>query len=141
MIGKYKANEKVHYVASTTFTLDRIYSDLKPIGKGSYGIVCSAYSLHLGKKVAIKKITPVAKHSTDAKHVLREIRLMRHLGKHENVITLLDLSFRDSSDELYITMDLLDSDLHRVIQSKQVLTDAHFKHFFFQLLCGVKYMV
>ena len=28
----------------------------------------------------------------------------------------------------------------RVLQSKQVLSESHFKHFLFQLLCGVKYL-
>jgi serine/threonine protein kinase len=108
-----KGNEKVHYLASTTFTIDRRYSDLKAIGKGSYGVVCSALDASTGKRMAIKKITPMAKHITDAKHVLREIRLMRHMGKHENIITLEDLIVRESADELYIVMELLDSDLHR----------------------------
>ena len=63
---------KTHYVASTTFVLDPDYSDLRAIGKGSYGIVCSAHSASLGgKKVAIKKITPMARDVVDAKHVLR----------------------------------------------------------------------
>ena len=82
----------------------------------------------------------MAKHATDAKHVLREIRLMRHMGKHENIITLEDIIVRETADELYIVMELLDTDLHRVIQSKQELTENHLKHFFFQLLCGVKYL-
>lgn len=34
----------------------------------------------------------------------------------------------------------MDSDLHHVIQSKQVLTDAHIKHFMCQLACGLKYL-
>ncbi len=37
-------------------------------------------------------------------------------------------------------MELLDSDLHRVLQSPQKLTNGHFRHFLFQLLCGVKYL-
>lgn len=138
--AKLKANEKVHYISQTTFTLDRKYTDLKAIGKGSYGVVCSASDTTTGKKIAIKKITPMAKHVMDAKHVLREIRLMRHMGKHENIVTMEDLIVREASDELYIVMELLDTDLHRVIQSKQELTENHFKHFFFQLLCGVKYL-
>jgi serine/threonine protein kinase len=140
MSGRIRANEKVHYVASTTFTLERIYSDLKMIGKGSYGVVCSALDLTTGSKVAIKKITPMAKDILDAKHVLREIRLMRHMGKHENIISLNDLMVREAADELYIVMELLDSDLHRVLQSPQILTQSHFRFFLHQLLCGVKYL-
>jgi serine/threonine protein kinase len=80
MTGRIKASEKVHYIASTTFTIDRKYSTLKVIGKGSYGVVCSALDMSKNKKVAIKKITPMARDCIDAKHTLREIRLMRYLG-------------------------------------------------------------
>jgi serine/threonine protein kinase len=53
------------------------------------------------RHVAIKKISPMAKHTVDAKHVLREIRLMRHMGKHDNIISLEDLIIRENADELY----------------------------------------
>jgi len=87
--------EKVHYVASTTFTIPEKYKDLKLIGKGSYGVVCSAADTTLNKNVAIKKITPMAKHTVDAKHVLREIRLMRHMGilQHQNMFHVFVLYF------------------------------------------------
>lgn len=80
MANRMKGKDKVHYVASTTFTIDRKYADLKLVGKGSYGVVCSATDNSTGLKIAIKKITPMAKDIMDAKHVLREIRLMRHMG-------------------------------------------------------------
>lgn len=86
-------------VSGTQFSLDASYgySDLKILGKGSYGVVVSAACQKLGKKVAIKKITPMAKHIYDAKHVLREIRLMRHMGQHINIISLEDLYVREVS--------------------------------------------
>ena len=122
--------------------LDRKYIGLKTIGKGSYGVVVSATDTGSAgsTRVAIKKITPMARDVMDAKHVLREIRLMRFLGAHENIISIFDLIVRDTDDELYIVMELLDSDLHKVIQSPQELTDAHHKHFMHQLFCGIKYM-
>jgi len=82
----------------------------------------------------------MAAHSQDAKHVLREVRLMRYLGVHDNIITLRGLSMRDCDDELYIVMELLDSDLHRIIQSSQSLSDAHHRYFMYQLLRGVNYL-
>ena len=81
--------ERIHYVASTTFTIPEKYKDLKAIGKGSYGVVCSAIDVSIGKNVAIKKITPMAKHTVDAKHVLREIRLMRHMGAFHYLLNWL----------------------------------------------------
>lgn len=133
-------SERTTYVDKTAFTIDSKYNDLKVIGKGSYGVVCSAIDTSNSTTVAIKKITPISKHSIDAKHVLREIRLMRHMGKHENIISLRDLHVRDTADELYIVMELMDSDLHRVLQSTQVLSEAHLKYFLAQLICGTRYL-
>jgi serine/threonine protein kinase len=44
-----------------------------------------------GKKVAIKRISKVFLDLIDAKRILREIKLLRHLGKHENIIDILDI--------------------------------------------------
>lgn len=54
------------------------------IGKGSYGIVCSAIDTKTQEKVAIKKINNVFDHVSDATRILREIkllRLLRHPGR------------------------------------------------------------
>lgn len=133
-------SERTHHIASTVFTLPSKYTDLKAIGKGSYGVVVSCLDGTSQRRVAIKKITPMAKHTTDAKHILREIRIMRYMGTHENIVSLEDLLVREAADELYIVMELLDSDLHRVLQSKQPLSENHFRHFAFQLLCGLKHL-
>eukprot|EP01031_Cornospumella_fuschlensis_P026609 gene26608-32158_t len=134
--------ENTYTVSGTVFTFDPSVqlSDLKILGKGSYGVVISAFSEKHQKKVAIKKITPVTKHVYDAKHVLREIRILRYLGVHKNIVSLEDLYLREQQDELYIIMELMDSDLHQVIQSKQVLTDAHVRHFMLQICNGLKFL-
>jgi serine/threonine protein kinase len=101
--------------------------------------VCAAKNKDTGAKVAIKKITPMCSTSVDGKHTLREIRLMRHLGRHPNIISLKDLCVNAAEDELYVVMELMDTDLHRIIQSPQPLGDAHFKHFLYQLLRGLRF--
>ena len=60
------------------------YTIKEVIGKGSYGVVCSAIDIKTGEKVAIKKINNVFDHVSDATRILREIkllRLLRHPGK------------------------------------------------------------
>jgi serine/threonine protein kinase len=57
------------------------YSIKEVIGKGSYGLVCSAIDNYTGEKVAIKKINNVFEHVSDATRILREIKLLRLL-KH-----------------------------------------------------------
>lgn len=55
------------------------YTIKEVIGKGSYGVVCSATDNKTGEKVAIKKINNVFDHVSDATRILREIKLLRLL--------------------------------------------------------------
>jgi serine/threonine protein kinase len=43
-------------------------------------------------------------------------------------------------DDVYIISELMDTDLHRVIYSRQKLTDDHVQFFLYQMLCALKYM-
>lgn len=98
------------------------------------------WTLLSSNQVAIKKISPMAKSVYDAKHTLREVRLLRHCGQHPNVITLLDLMLSENADELYIGMECMDTDLHRIIQSSQKLSLSHHKHFMHQLVLGIEFL-
>ena len=101
--------------SSETFYIDVRYTNLKRIGHGSYGYVCSAIDNITGRKVAIKKIKNTFDDLIDAKRILREIKLLRHFNEHENVITIQDMmlyppdtvNFRD----VYIVTNLMESDL------------------------------
>ena len=55
------------------------YTIKEVIGKGSYGVVCSALDNMTHEKVAIKKINNVFDHVSDATRILREIKLLRLL--------------------------------------------------------------
>lgn len=58
----------------------------------------------------------------------------------QQIVSIHNLSTNVKDDELYIVMDLMDTDLHRVIQSSQPLSESHVKFFLHQLLRGVKYL-
>ncbi|KAJ0403438.1 hypothetical protein ATCC90586_001727 [Pythium insidiosum] len=135
-----RCDGKSFKVYGSVFQVDARYEFLNALGKGSYGIVCAAKDRETGHRLAIKKVCPMAKRSVDAKHTLREVLLLQFLGKHPNIISLHNLSVNLKDDELYLMMDLMDTDLHRVIQSSQSLSDSHVKYFLHQLLRGVKYL-
>lgn len=84
------AGKKAYTIWKTEFILDSRYQPIKAIGKGAYGIVCSAKDLLTGEKVAIKKIGNAFDNLIDAKRLLREIKLLRAL-RHENIVGLLDI--------------------------------------------------
>jgi len=124
------------------FTVDAKYQPLKPIGRGAYGVVCSALDRSTGRKVAIKKIPNAFEDLIDAKRILREIKLLRHFA-HENVIKLYDMICppeNDPFEDVYMVFELMDTDMSRIINSKNELTDEHFQYFVYQMLCGLKYI-
>jgi hypothetical protein len=125
----------------TTFTVDAKYRLIKPIGSGAYGVVVAAEDTSSGARVAIKKVPAAFTDLTDAKRVLRELKLMRHLGAHDNLVQLVDLieppSLAGFAD-VYIVSNLFETDLHRVLCSKQVLSSQHVQYFIYQLLRGLK---
>ncbi|EEF45410.1 mitogen-activated protein kinase 15 [Ricinus communis] len=112
------------------------------IGKGSYGVVCSAYDTHIGEKVAIKKINDIFEHVSDATRILREIKLLRLL-RHPDIVEikhiLLPPSRREFRD-IYVVFELMESDLHQVIKANDDLTPEHYQFFLYQLLRGMKYI-
>ena len=73
------------------FHIDSRYTDLQPLGDGSYGFVVSALDTITGNKVAIKKMTNCVATIEDAKRVAREIKLLRHLDGRGSCLSLLDV--------------------------------------------------
>lgn len=118
----------------TTFEIDEKYTPIKAVGKGAYGVVCSAKNAASGEKVAVKKIANAFENLTDARRTLREMKLLRHL-RHENIIGLRDLmkpAVRDRYNDVYLVYELMDTDLHQIIKSSQPLTNEHFQYFVYQ---------
>jgi mitogen-activated protein kinase 1/3 len=117
------------------FELDLKYVPIKAIGKGAYGVVCSARNTDTGEKCAIKKITNAFDNVTDARRTLREIKLLRHLS-HENIICVKDImppNSRQEFKDVYLVYELMDTDLHQIIRSSQTLTDDHCQYFIYQV--------
>ena len=128
--------------AGSTFIVDKKYEFIKRLGQGAYGVVCSCLDKDTNKKVAIKKIPNAFEDLIDAKRIVREIKLL-HFFKHKNIIALVDVAKPESKtgfDDIYFATELMETDLHKVIYSKQNLTDAHIQYFIYQILTGTYYM-
>lgn len=129
-------------VNGTTYCLPTRYELIKTIGHGAYGVVISCSDARTGESVAVKKIGKAFDNLVDAKRVCREIKLLRHL-EHENLMSIIDIVQPPSFDlfsDVYIVSPLMETDLHRIIYSRQDLTDDHVQYFVYQILRGLKYM-
>jgi len=129
-------------VKGTTFEVDERYEVKKRIGQGAYGLICAANDRTTGETVAVKKIANAFEDAIDCKRTLREIRLLQHFN-HENILNLRDIMLPppgslENWNDIYLALELMDTDLHYIIHSKQALTDDHIQYFIYQILRGLK---
>ena len=139
---KWLKNKHSFTVAGSEFIVDERYEYIKQIGVGAYGVVISCYDKKTNRNVAIKKVGNAFEDLIDAKRIVREIKLLRYF-KHDNIVSLIDIQKppgRTGFEDIYIITDLMETDLHRVIYSRQELTDDHIQYFIYQILRGVLYM-
>jgi len=125
------------------FEIPSRYKLIRPIGHGAYGVVISATDTVTDKQVAIKKIRNAFDDRIDAKRILREIKLMKRF-EHENIIRIIDLipppPNADEFEDVYIVQELMETDLHRIVHSRQPLTIDHIQYFIYQILRGLKFI-
>lgn len=123
------------------------YALKKEIGQGAFGTIFLAVdTTTLGtnecQQYAIKRISNTFSDPVVALQTLREIELLNHLKPHRNIISIFEiLADGDGTFETfqnaYLVMELMGSDLQRVINSSQPLQRRHHRWFMFQLLLGV----
>lgn len=101
----------------------------------------SAQDLQADRLVAVKKIAKVFDNLEETKRTYREIVLMRHL-QHECIQCVLDVfsSPEAQFEDVYLVTELMETDLRRIISSRQQLSVGHVQWITYQLFCGLKYL-
>uniref|UniRef100_A0A4W5R8N8 mitogen-activated protein kinase n=1 Tax=Hucho hucho TaxID=62062 RepID=A0A4W5R8N8_9TELE len=127
-------------VNKTTWEVPERYRDLKQVGTGAYGTVCSAVDFRTGTKVAIKKLHRPFQSELFAKRAYRELRLLKHM-KHENVIGLVDVFTADLSldrfHDFYLVMPFMGTDLGKLMKLQQ-LSEDKVQFLVYQMLKGLQ---
>lgn len=140
---KKKGKKKVAYrIKGEKFVLYDYYTPTRILGHGAYASVCEAVDHRTKQTVAIKKNKGVFQELTDAKRILREIKLLIHFD-HDDIIDLHGVippseDEVDSFDDVYLVMTRMETTLAKVIKSKQKLTDRHYQFFIYQMCRGLK---
>lgn len=128
------------------FQVDSRYTYVKTLGCGAYGVVCaftdSKASSKGPKKVAVKKVAGVFDDLTDAKRIIREMRLLRTM-KHDGVLNVINidepLDYKTFND-VYIITELMDTDLNKLIRQSTSLLNSQRKYFAYHILRALKYI-
>lgn len=122
---------------------DNNYDIQQVIGEGSYGIVVSAVERQSRVEVAVKRITNVFDDIPEAIRTLRELKFLRLLKNHENIITIRNVLLPADSrtfDDVFVVLELMPTDLTRVLRSKINLSNEHIRWLAYQLLRGVHHI-
>lgn len=111
------------------------------IGTGSYGHVAEAFDKETQKLVAIKRCTRVFEDLIDCKRILREVAILSQM-EHQTVVRLHDFIVPENStfDELYMVLEICDSDFKKLARTPVYLTELHILTIFFNLCAGLKYL-
>ena len=113
------------------------------LGAGSYGYVYAGINKVTHKRVAIKNMEYFDIEPDSVKQLLREVTILRMLKDHPCIISLEDIIILTTDDPLSginLVFERYESDLDKVIRSKQHLTPAHIQYFLYQILHGVHYI-
>jgi len=147
-LGSEEKKKKFHTFESNgiRYNVPTKYQFKRKLGQGAYGSVCKVIDIHLDtpKDFAIKRCDHMFGGSmTDAKRILREVKILRHLS-HDNIISLHDLfgpqDTRTDFETVYIVMEFMQTDLRRVIYSRNELGNDHVQCITYQILMGLKYL-
>ncbi len=127
------------------------FSNLKVIGQSCSGCVFSAVDKIGGKheKVALKRLS--LKRKSHCRVALRELRILKRLD-HENIVKNLNIRTPSGCelcespsedlqklDHVYLVEELLDTDLHNILDRTEKLPEKISKLFLYQILRGLKY--
>jgi serine/threonine protein kinase len=123
------------------------YRELNAIGTGAYGTVYKAQDLKNEEIVAMKKVRIALTEDGVPMSVLREISLLRHLGKynHPNIVRRMDICHGPRYDRemvLYLVFEHVDQDLNSYLEKCPWpgLPQERIKDLMWQILCGVDFL-
>lgn len=123
------------------------YEEINVIGNGAYGTVYKARDTINDTIVAIKKVKIGLTEDGVPMQVLREISLLKQLGKanHPNIVRLLDICHGQRLDRemvLYLVFEHVDQDLNSFIERCPApgLSPDRIKDIIWQILSGVDFL-
>jgi mitogen-activated protein kinase 15 len=89
--------------------------------------------------LALKKVFDAFQNATDAQRTYREITFLSELGRHENIVHLVNVIKADNIKDIYLVFEFLETDLHVVIRSN-ILEPIHKQFVMYQCFKALKYM-
>ncbi|PXF48943.1 Mitogen-activated protein kinase 16 [Gracilariopsis chorda] len=119
------------------------YTVQQIIGEGASGVVCSAFDRLSKESVAVKRISKGFEKVPVSVRTLRELKFLRLLRGHENIVEIKDILMPTSVkqfDDVFVVLELMPTDLNHVLRHKTDLSPLHIQYFMFQLMRGLYFL-
>jgi len=113
------------------------------LGSGAYGTVAEALDREKGRMCAIKRIPNVFDDLVAARRILREVSILSRLDDprvvrvYDSVIPGIEAT---CFNELYLVMEIGDTDLKALMHMDIEFTESHVKWIFYNMLAGLRYL-
>ena len=118
------------------------YAVAETIGEGSFAVVRTATARSDGTRVAIKTIKEKQR-SWEACLGMRELRSLKSMGRHDNIVTLRELILDKETHNLHFVFEFLPCNLHQAIKKATTsggFSDARVVDMSTGLLSGLAHM-
>lgn len=118
------------------------------LAEGTYGAVYVAIDTASGEKVALKKIKMTTDKEGMPLTALREIRLLRFVSGHENIVSLKEIVVGRKLSSVFLVFEYSENDLGRLAQKRRdpdsnqdyPFTEAQIKCLMLQLLSAMAHI-
>ena len=118
----------------------QFYQIIKLLGKGSFGRVYLGLQKLTNRLVAIKCLEKVYfKDETTKKKILSEMKILKRLLGHPNIIKLLEV-FENKKYVFFVMEYAANGDLLKHIKKKGMLDEEEGRHMFYQIAAGLRYI-
>jgi serine/threonine protein kinase len=139
--------KKIKIIEDADLGVDNRYMLCYYSGAGSFGTVysaCSTKDEFLNDKYpfVVKKIYSLFSNVFNTKCILREILFARWLN-HPHILKLHDIippKQENRFDDIVLVYPRYDTDLHYILNSNQILTEAHIQLFMYQIIYALVYL-
>eukprot|EP00928_Gymnodinium_smaydae_P044406 TRINITY_DN29622_c0_g2_i1.p1 TRINITY_DN29622_c0_g2~~TRINITY_DN29622_c0_g2_i1.p1 ORF type:complete len:489 (-),score=37.41 TRINITY_DN29622_c0_g2_i1:310-1776(-) len=112
------------------------------LAAGSVGTTAEAYDRHQERLVAVKRAKNVFDSRVECERLLREVAILNELS-NTGVLKIFDIVPRpdmESADDLYIVLELCDSDLKKLCRTPAELEPIHIRNLVYNILVALKYI-
>ena len=111
------------------------------LGEGTYGTVYRAKDKRNGREVAIKKMKVHDTQEGFPITSLREVKLLKALAGHPNIVELLEVAVGKSKDSVFLVFEYCEIDLANLLDQMRIeklrFTDSEIKCLVLQVIKGM----